>query len=303
LVILADMYWSTHRCEPVNLILLITQASSATRWAFAEGPPQYQPLPRKAPLNFIRQTTAFKALDLPLNEFRLLSIAPYSLPLKRSRHGYFLTLLYHLAMFTLHMIMFDLFTAPVYYLDPHGIGEPHGKGRDYQASLTRIAIKTGVRPGVVKVGLSALLGINVYNGMATTWHIAAIVGIGSGIYTGEEFPKYMNKPWLATSLSEFWSKRYHQVGPLDKRHELTAPVVEGKLPYLARQSSLANTTPQELALHHDHTLPLPTLVSPCPPHLPGLRALPHPIALPLPPAAQHLAAPHRLPGRSNGMHG
>jgi hypothetical protein len=43
------------------------------------------------------------------------------------------------------------------------------------------------------------------------WHISAILGIGSGVWVDEEWVELMDRPWKATSLSELWGKRYHQV--------------------------------------------------------------------------------------------
>jgi hypothetical protein len=111
----------------------------STRWAFADDPPAYHPLPRRPPLDFIRRTTAFKSLDLFLNEFRLLSIAPYSPPLKRSAYGWFPHVLYHTGLFVFHLIVFDLATYPLFHLDPEGLGYPFGRTTDYHARVDALA--------------------------------------------------------------------------------------------------------------------------------------------------------------------
>lgn len=183
----------------------------STRWAFADGPPAYHPLPRRPPLDIIRRTTAFKSIDLLFNEFRLLSIAPYSPPLKRSAYGWFPHLLYHISMFIFHLIIFDLSTYPLFYLDPDGIGHPFGKHADYNATVEGLAASFGVPRVVVKAGLTFNLGWATYVAMAATVHLLAVLGMATGVWCGEEWPRTMRNPFLATSLCEFWGRRYHQV--------------------------------------------------------------------------------------------
>jgi hypothetical protein len=183
----------------------------STRWAFADDPPAYHPLPRRPPLDFIRRTTAFKSLDLFLSEFRLLSIALYSPPLKRSAYGWFPHLLYHTAMFVFHLIVFDLSTYPLFHLDPEGLGYPFGRTTDYDAGVDALARRFGVSRAVVRAGLTFNVGWGCYAAMAINAHLFATMGMVTGLWCGEEWPGTMNKPFLATSLSEFWGRRYHQV--------------------------------------------------------------------------------------------
>jgi hypothetical protein len=64
---------------------------------------------------------------------------------------------------------------------------------------------------VVQIGATACLGLVTYHGIGSMWHISAILGIGSGVWVDEEWVELMDRPWMATSLSELWGKRYHQV--------------------------------------------------------------------------------------------
>jgi hypothetical protein len=47
--------------------------------------------------------------------------------------------------------------------------------------------------------------------MMATFHLFALVGVGSGIWIDEEWPEFMDEPWKSDSLNDLWGKRYHQV--------------------------------------------------------------------------------------------
>jgi hypothetical protein len=49
--------------------------------------------------------------------------------------------------------------------------------------------------------------------MMATFHISALVGVGSGVWIDEEWPEFMDEPWKSDSLNDLWGKRYHQVRP------------------------------------------------------------------------------------------
>lgn len=63
----------------------------------------------------------------------------------------------------------------------------------------------------MQVGATACLGLVTYHGIGSMWHISAILGIGSGVWVDEEWVELMDRPWMASSLSELWGTRYHQV--------------------------------------------------------------------------------------------
>lgn len=67
------------------------------------------------------------------------------------------------------------------------------------------------------------LGMAMFNGTAAIWHLYALLSIASGLYTSEEWPRLFHKPYLATSLSELWGKRYHQ---LLRVSHLNYPLIE-----------------------------------------------------------------------------
>lgn len=55
------------------------------------------------------------------------------------------------------------------------------------------------------------MGVTMYHGTSGIMELFALVGVGSGLYNGEEWPKSFNEPLKSTSLNEFWGKRYHQL--------------------------------------------------------------------------------------------
>jgi len=46
-----------------------------------------------------------------------------------------------------------------------------------------------------------------------TFHLFALLGVGSGVWIDEEWPEFMDEPWKADSVNDLWGKRYHQVSP------------------------------------------------------------------------------------------
>jgi hypothetical protein len=114
-------------------------------------------------------------------------------------------------LFVFHLIVFDLATYPLFHLDPEGLGYPFGRTTDYHARVDALARRFGVPQAVVRAGLTINVGCGVYAAMGLTAHMFASMAMVTGLWCGEELPGTMNKPFLATSLSEFWGRRYHQV--------------------------------------------------------------------------------------------
>jgi len=112
----------------------------------------------------------------------------------------------------------DLVTFPLYYLAPDGIGSPTGEGGDLFQFCSDIQAKYGVPAIVARFFFSATLGLGLCTGLEIVHHALALMGIGSGVYISEEWPKILNRPWTASSVSELWGKKYHQVSSL--RHKV-----------------------------------------------------------------------------------
>ncbi|RSH85604.1 hypothetical protein EHS25_003743 [Saitozyma podzolica] len=190
--------------------IIMWHIGAATRYAFTTLPPVPHPLPRQPPFPRLRSTTAFRALDLLLNEYRHINLASSS-PLQPSLRTYRQSLLYHLRCAVFHLLLIDLFSYPFFRVAPNTIGSPFHVGGEYYPIRADIAGALGVPELVVQIGATACLGLVTYHGIGSMWHISAILGIGSGVWVDEEWVELMDRPWMATSLSELWGKRYHQL--------------------------------------------------------------------------------------------
>lgn len=118
---------------------------------------------------------------------------------------------YHLWNVIFHLIALDLVTYAPYYLEPNGIGAFRRVGGDYHLAIDKAALVFGLPKSVVQMGSAVILIRAIYDGILVAWHVNAFLGIGSGVWLPEEWPALMDRPWLASSVSEFWGKRYHKV--------------------------------------------------------------------------------------------
>nr|XP_031858051.1 uncharacterized protein CI109_006585 [Kwoniella shandongensis]KAA5525123.1 hypothetical protein CI109_006585 [Kwoniella shandongensis] len=183
-------------------ILLLMAIGPGTRWAFS-SPPDPHPLPRPPPYTRLRASRIWRTFDLLVN-WRLINLPP-SPPLPRSSRIYLSFLHYHFFYLLYHVIASDILTYPSLRLMV-----------DYpSASYTAFRLAVAHQYDVPKIGVDALIaisqGVATYHGLCLAWHLFALLGIGSGLWIGEEWPKISNKPHLATSLNEFWGRRWHQL--------------------------------------------------------------------------------------------
>lgn len=58
------------------------------------------------------------------------------------------------------------------------------------------------------------VGAGICAGTMGTYHMFALIGVGSGVWIDEEWPRFMDQPWKSDSLNDLWGKRYHQVTSL-----------------------------------------------------------------------------------------
>ena len=156
----------------------------------------------------LREYTAFKALELLLDEARHINMPPN--PPIRAGRSYLRAVLYHLAFAYIHLLFIDISTYPAYRLAPDSFGSPHLVGGDFGRWCTDLASSTGIPRPMIWSLWALNIAMTVYQGMASVSHTTALVAIASGVYLDEEWPKVLRKPWLSTSLNELWSKRYHQ---------------------------------------------------------------------------------------------
>ncbi|KIY69181.1 hypothetical protein CYLTODRAFT_237769 [Cylindrobasidium torrendii FP15055 ss-10] len=57
---------------------------------------------------------------------------------------------------------------------------------------------------------SLLYPIMTYSNLSGTYNLYALIGVCICRQDTEQWPPFYNKPWLSTSLTEFWGKRWHQ---------------------------------------------------------------------------------------------
>jgi len=116
----------------------------------------------------------------------------------------------HLGWAYFHLLMMDLSTFPAFRIAPHTFGSPEQVGGNFGEWCGDLALRTGMPRLWIRMFWTLDLAMITYQGMACIWQMVAFVGVASGIYADEEWSSIMSKPWLSTSLNEFWSIRYHQ---------------------------------------------------------------------------------------------
>ena len=119
-------------------------------------------------------------------------------------------MLHHLGYMYLHLLGIDLCTYPAHRIAPDTFGSPLPVRGDFHAWCAELANAWGVLTVLVRYFWTITLAMITYQGMCCVFHMSAVVGIGSGLYIDEEYPKFADKPWMSTSLNEFWSKRWQQ---------------------------------------------------------------------------------------------
>ncbi|CAD6580694.1 MAG: hypothetical protein TREMPRED_002807 [Tremellales sp. Tagirdzhanova-0007] len=210
------MVWVTMKApgQPVAAVevvmeMLLINLGSSTRYAFASSPPTHHPLPRQPRWASLRQHTAFKAVHNLINEYRHINEPPN--PTLRITRSYAQSMRHHLLYMQWHLFLMDLATYAAFRMAPETIGSPNLVGGDVRQVCRDLAMTTGLPELLWWMFWTMISAMVNYQGMATIWHILSAIGIGSGLYLDEEWPKLMHKPWLSTSLNEFWGKRYHQI--------------------------------------------------------------------------------------------
>ena len=181
-------------------------------WAFAHDPPAYHPLPRQTPFTPIRRLLPIKAVDLVYNAHKLIGIAPFSPPYKVDNRPYprLRALGYHFFWMMIGFFMFDLSTYFPFRLSPKTFGSTDYIGGDLSLWCRDLSKRFGVPVLVVRAFMTASLAGTAHFGMSSLYHMFALIGIGSGYHSPEEWPVSFRWPILSTSLCELWGKRWHQ---------------------------------------------------------------------------------------------
>ncbi|WVQ82251.1 hypothetical protein IAT38_004379 [Cryptococcus sp. DSM 104549] len=175
-----------------------------TRWALCDAPEPH-PLPRTPPFPWLRSTRIFETIDLLLN-WRLVNLPPNP-PLQRSTSSwpYLSSIASHALKLVVHYVISDLLIYPFIRTTAAF------PATSYEVLRQDVAASWGVPALLVDLFMSASQGISSYLGFEVVWHAVALLGVASGLWIEEEFPALINKPFLSTSLSEFWLKRWHQL--------------------------------------------------------------------------------------------
>lgn len=145
-----------------------------------------------------------------MNEYRHINMAPNP-RLRPSSRSYLRSSAHHLGWMGFHLVMLDLNTYVAYRLAPETFGSPHMVGGDFSAWCGDLARVTGIPKPLVRLFWTLNLAHTNCQGLCCSWHILAVVGVATGVYLDEEWPKIMRKPFLSTSLNELWGTRYHQI--------------------------------------------------------------------------------------------
>ncbi|KAF8075119.1 membrane bound O-acyl transferase family-domain-containing protein [Lyophyllum atratum] len=104
----------------------------------------------------------------------------------------------------LHIVMFDVFQYSIQWFSPTTIGSARG-GSIFDPTL----------PPILNYSRSTLItflsGMAVYFPIQAGYHITTLFGV---LVFGQDtslWPPAFMAPWLSTSLTEFWAKRWHQL--------------------------------------------------------------------------------------------
>ncbi|KAF9524844.1 membrane bound O-acyl transferase family-domain-containing protein [Crepidotus variabilis] len=106
--------------------------------------------------------------------------------------------------FIANTLAMDCCHYAVQWFAPHTLGSPTG-GSVFDASL----------PLPMRYGRAVLItfvsGFTVYFAINALYHMFAIIGITVFRQSPMQWPPVSDKPYLSTSLNEFWTKRWHQL--------------------------------------------------------------------------------------------
>ncbi|KAF9007609.1 membrane bound O-acyl transferase family-domain-containing protein [Cyathus striatus] len=109
-----------------------------------------------------------------------------------------------LSSFISHLVLGDIIHYSVQWFSPSTIGSAAG-GTIYDATLPPVT--RYIRSTVI----TFLAGMTIYSAIQTAYDGLSLIGI---IFFGQkpsQWPPIFDAPWCATSLGEFWAKRWHQL--------------------------------------------------------------------------------------------
>lgn len=115
-------------------------------------------------------------------------------------------LLHQLQTLSIQVVIFDFLHYYAQGFDPQGFGSPKG-GTIFNMDYAPFRRYTDPRT----LYLTLLAGIVVYLAIEIAGSLPPILAISIFNCPEEDWPLVSDKPWNATSLNEFWGKRWHQL--------------------------------------------------------------------------------------------
>jgi hypothetical protein len=143
-------------------------------------------------------------------------------PLDERRMGRWGALGYHLGMFGVHYVALDLgcwfcrtaFAESIGSMDGGDVYEVGNQMIEYFARWIPGLNSNPLRTPILHIFATIttyFVGLTIYQALCYGYHLVAILGMVVLGEEGEEWPVLMRKPWRATSLSDFWGRRWHAV--------------------------------------------------------------------------------------------
>ena len=117
--------------------------------------------------------------------------------------------MYHLFYMVVHKVIWN---ETVHFIWLFAFSPTYSRAplTDLQSRMVEVRLVHGIPILLTRTWVSVSFLMFLHSGMAIFWHSQVVLGLITGLWNGEEFPKLMNKPFLSTSISELWGKRYHQ---------------------------------------------------------------------------------------------
>lgn len=104
----------------------------------------------------------------------------------------------------LHLALFDAFQYGIQWFGPDTIGASCG-GSIYNPTLPTLLGYTR------STSITFFAGMAVYSSLQAGYDIPTLLGVLVFKQDTSLWPPAFNAPWLSTSLTEFWAKRWHQL--------------------------------------------------------------------------------------------
>jgi hypothetical protein len=128
----------------------------------------------------------------------------YVPPETRPTHSRSAFLITTLVNFFKFLVLADHLHWTIQWFGPTTFGSPRG-GSIYDPSLPPIH-------SFIRANLIAFLGgLLVWAIIQTVYELSTLIGVGILNQHPLQWPPLFDSPWLSTSLSEFWAKRWHQI--------------------------------------------------------------------------------------------